>query len=192
MTTSSSESINLTSPLYARQTIEGEHSLRQMGRKGKLNIRGDGGNPDFIQCVKDAIGIAPPTSPHQKTEKEDRILFWLGPNEWLLYCNLDSVETLEKDLKQQLKDIHHGIIEVSDYYTVVRLRGPQAEKIIRRGCPLDLHHSVFHAGDATQTRFGHASILLHKLSDGESWDIQVRWSYAEYLWDYLVSAIEAI
>ena len=189
---SSGQHITLTSPCYARQTLEGEHSLRQMALKGKLNIRGNAEDPAFVAGIKQALNVDLPVVANTLTEKNSKRLFWLGPDEWLLHCDADEAEELLHELHTALKDVHHSVTEVSDYYTVLRLRGPRAEELIRKGCPLDIHSSVFRSGDMAQTRFGHASILLHKLGDGESWDMQVRWSYAEYVWDYIVSGMAAL
>lgn len=178
-------------PLYARKTIEDTNLLRQMALCGKLNIRGNSEDSALSDALKSAIEIDLPGINGVSERKSNR-LFGLGPNEWLLYCDLDQVEQIGAAISEQMGDRHHAVTEVSDYYTVIRLRGPDAESLIRRGSPLDIHPDKFQSGDMAQTRFGHASILLYKQSDGESWDIQVRWSYAEYVWDYLVSAMNCL
>ncbi len=188
----STEEIPLTSSCRAREKIEGTNSLREMGLKGKLNIRGDAGDPAFVAGVKAVLGLEPPVRANTYNEYQSFRLFWLGPDEWLLHCDLDATGSLEEGLAQSLSGTHHAVTEVSDYYTVLRLRGPDAAAILRRGCPLDLYHEAFPTGNIAQTRFGHASVLLHYHGDGETWDIQVRWSYAEYVWDYLASAMRSL
>jgi sarcosine oxidase subunit gamma len=186
------EDIPLTSPCQGRQAVEGPNSLREMGRKGKLNIRGDAELPAFAGGVKNALGASLPLKANTFSEYQSNRLFWLGPDEWLLHCDLDDTEELSARLNTELADVHHAVTDVSDYYNVIRLRGPDAVTLLRKGCPLDLHHTAFPSGNIAQTRFGHASILLHYHDDGETWDIQVRWSYAEYVWDYLVSGMGAL
>lgn len=188
----STANIELTSACYARTPIEGTNALREMGLCGKLNIRGDISHEQFVQGVVDTTGITPSSLVNSVQERESNSLFCLGPNEWLLHCDLTSCPDIAKSIEQHFDGIHAAVTDVSDYYTLLRLRGPDSIAILSRGCPLDLHPSVFQSGDATQTRFGHASVLLHKLGDGESWDVQVRWSYAEYVWDYLVSAMGTV
>ncbi len=184
--------ITTTSPCYARMPVEGVNSLRQMSLRGKLNIRGDASDSNFVDGIKRALGVELPVVANTLSEKESVRVYWLGPDEWLVHCDMDETSDLEARLATELSDLHHGVTEISDYYTVLRIRGPNTESILRKGCPLDLHHSQFRSGDIAQTRFGNASILLHKLGDGESWDIQVRWTYAEYLWDYLISGTRAL
>ncbi len=184
--------IPTTSPCYAREPVEGSTVLREMKPRGKLNIRGEAQNPSFTQGIRSALGMALPLKANTYTEFQSLRLFWLGPDEWLLSCDLEDIGSWQDKLTQSLSGIHHALTEVSDYYTVLRLRGPDSTTLLRRGCPMDLHHEAFPSGNIAQTRFGHASVLLLHYGDGETWDIHVRWSYAEYVWDYLVSAMRAL
>jgi len=186
------ENLEITSPCYARRAIEDKNALREMPLCGKLNIRGDAGNEKFAAAMERATGVPLPLDANTSQQQQSSRLFWLGPDEWLLHCALDQVDDISRTLEVQLQGLHCAVTEISDYYTVLRLRGPDAGTLLRKGCPLDLHPSKFKPDDIAQSRFGHASILLHKLDDGESWDIQVRWTYAEYLWDYLVSAMTTL
>ncbi len=185
------DDIPLTSACHARETLEGRNSLREMGRKGKLNLRGNPGDAAFSAAVQKAFGMELPLRANTYNEFQSRRLFWLGPDEWLLHCDMDDIDALTETLSAELGNVHHAVTDVSDYYTVIRLRGPDAVTLLRKGCPLDLHHTAFPTGNIAQTRLGHASVLLHYHDDGETWDIQVRWSFAEYVWDYLLSGMRA-
>lgn len=181
-----------TSACAARKPVKGLHTLHELALCGKLNIRGDAGNDQFGGAILSVLNLDLPISPNTVSEADSRRLYWLGPDEWLLHCDLDRAQALGNSLREACGELHAAITEVSDYYTVLQLVGPQAEQLIRKGCPLDIHPDVFAANDFAQTRFGHASILLHKLDDGQTWNIQVRWTYAEYVWDYLVSGMAAL
>lgn len=192
MTNTTTKDLPRTSPCYARSAIEGTNSLREMDLNGKLNIRGDASEAKFVDAISQVLEMDLPISANSVNEHESQRLYCLGPDEWLLHCNLKNTDSLAQNLREKLAGVHCAVTEVSDYYTVLRLSGPDAEGLLRRGTPLDLHHSVFKHDHMTQTRFGHASILLHRLAEDEAWDIQVRWTYAEYLWDYLVSAMRSL
>ena len=183
--------ITATSPLYARDPIEGANSLRQLDLCGKLNIRGNADDPNLINGLKSVLDLTLPTV-HSFSSGNSTKLYWLGPDEWLLHCDVDKTGEIEQRLRGEIANSHFAITEVSDYYTVIRLQGPDAAALLRRACPLDLHPDKFKSGDFAQTRFGQASILLHRQDDGECWDIQVRWTYAEYVWDYLVSSMKCL
>jgi len=192
MTSTSAIDLKRTSPCYDRSAIDGVHSLNELELKGKLNIRGNPNDPAFVRSLEEALEVTLPATSNSLHRNDSTKLFWLGPDEWLLHCELDQTAKLEQQIRQSLEGLHFAVTEVTDYYTVLRLSGPQSEALLRRGTPLDLHTSVFSPDSMAQTRFGHASVLLFRLSDGVSWDIQVRWTYAQYVWDYLVSAMDSL
>ncbi len=186
------QAIPTTSPCQSRTPVEGPILLREMSLRGKLNIRGNADHVAFTQGIQSVLGMPLPLKPNSYHEFESRRLLWLGPDEWLLICDLEDAEAWQGKLVQSLSDIPHAVTEISDYYTTLRLRGPDSTSLLRRGCPIDFHHTVFPTESIAQTRFGHASVLLIKYADGETWDLHVRWSYAEYVWDYLVRAMQCL
>jgi sarcosine oxidase subunit gamma len=112
-------------------------------------------------------------------------VFWLGPDEWLIHCADDARPGLQERLQSALAGQPSALVDVSDYYVVMRLSGSRVFEVLAKGTPLDLHPRSFAEGCCAQTRFGHASVLLHKLSE-DTVDLQVRWSFAEYVWLFIV------
>lgn len=119
------------------------------------------------------------------------IIFCLGADEWLVHCDLACAEAVRATLEKSFGETHHAATIVTDYYSLLELRGRRAAAVLARGCPLDLHPRVFTAPRCAQTRFGNASILLYQpTTDAEPrFIIQTRWSFTEYVWDYLTVAI---
>ncbi len=181
-----------TSPGYARTAVTEPVSLEELPWCGKINLRGNPENQEFMDAVHKHVDMTLPLTPHSCSMHDQFTGHWLGPNEWLVYCPIESVEPNIAQLKSNLQGIHSAVVDVSDYYTVLRLCGDGASELLMKACPLDLHPSQFPTGSSTQTRFGHASILLHKTDSLPAYDIQVRWSYTEYLWDYLVHGMKAL
>ncbi len=181
-----------TSPADTRISIEGNIGLSELAWCGKLNLRGDLNNPQFVERVESTLGMTLPNKAHSCTANDTSTLYWLGPDEWLLHCPIATTERVRANLKASLSGIHSTVVDVSDYYTVLRLDGADSSTLLAKACPLDLHPQVFVEGACTQTRFGHASILLHKISSTPTYDIQVRWSFTEYVWDYLVSGMRTL
>ncbi|MBX2883956.1 MAG: hypothetical protein KTR32_28645, partial [Granulosicoccus sp.] len=124
--------LELTSPCYARSAINGMHSLNELPLCGKLNLRGDSDNTLFTNAVSSVTGLELPTAPNTSNADLDSRLFWLGPDEWLLHCPIQNVEQKAASLESALGESHHSVTEVSDYYTVLRLSGPESENLIRR------------------------------------------------------------
>jgi len=79
---------------------------------------------------------------------------------------------------------------VSDYYTVIRVAGAKARDVMAKGCPIDLHPTVFRTGNCAGSLYNKAAIRLLQMDDTPTYDIMVRWSFAEYLWKHLVKAAE--
>lgn len=170
--------------------LKQEHRLSEQALKGKLNLRGNGEDPEFVSTVEKTLGITPPLATNTVNSSGKKTIFWLGPDEWLVHLPLDEVQAAQHAMQEALAGQHHAITEVSDYYTVIHLTGPQARGVIASASPFDTRADRFKPGDCAQTRFGHASILLWPLDDTPTYGIQVRWSYAQYVYDYLVQSID--
>lgn len=184
--------VKTNSPGYNRTRIDGDTSLYEMPWCGKLNIRGNPNDAEFVKKSESIFGLSLPMDPNTCANGTENLIYWLGPNEWLLHCEISKIDTLQNDLKEALSKTHNAVVDVSDYYTILKLEGSDSAKLLARACSLDLHPNVFVNGACTQTRFGHASILLHKTSKAPGFKIQIRWSYTEYVWDYLVSAMQSL
>lgn len=170
--------------------LDSEHQLAEQALCGKLNLRGNPGDSAFTDAIEKTLGLALPLSPNTVSSAAKKTVFWLGPDEWLLHLPLEETTGTHAALHAALENQHHAVTEVSDYYTVLYLSGAQAREVIASGSPLDTRLDRFGVGDCAQTRFGHASILLWPMDDTPSYGLQVRWSYAQYLFDYLAQSID--
>ena len=179
-----------TSPGGHRASLQGGTSLRELPWCGKINLRGDPNDARFTDAAGRVLGMPLPVAANTTSAGENGLIFWLGPDEWLLHCDLEGTETLVGQLASI--PVHHAATIVTDYYTVLELNGENAGAVLARGCPLDLHERCFKAAQCAQTRFGNASILLYKPGAEPSFQIQVRWSFTEYIWDYLVEVIASL
>jgi len=171
------------------RAIKGNHTLIEIPLNGKLNLRGDPNETKFVQGVEQALGLALPLQANTVSVSGEQRIFWLGPNEWLLHCPLDSVKDTAQALWNALNDRHYAITEVSDYFSVLELGGPQSREIIASASPLDIRAGQFKPGQCAQTRFGHASILLWPEEEPGAFGLQIRWSYAQYVFDYLAQSL---
>lgn len=174
-----------TSPLDGLPGPRGGITLVERRFVGKVNLRGDASDPAFTEAVKDVLGCAPPTEPNTTATTADHTVFWLGPDEWQIHCPEDGQYALIARLRDALDGRHAAVVDVSDYYVVMRLSGGKALEVLSKGTSLDLHPRAFAVGRCAQTVFGHATVLLHKVED-QVVDLQVRWSFAGYVWAYIV------
>lgn len=173
------------SPLAGLPGPAGGITVEERPYLGKVNLRGDAGNEAFAKAASGVLGCAPPIEPNTAASSDDYTVFWLGPDEWLIHCTEDARQNLVDALRAALEGQHSAVADVSDYYVVMRLSGARTMEVLSKGTPLDLHPRTFATGACAQTRFGHATVLLHKVTD-DTVDLQVRWSFAVYVWTHIV------
>ena len=172
-------------PLGGGRAIE----LQAMPFSGKIIVRGNSADAQFCGAILESTKLQIPTKPNAVFSREGAVAFWLGPDEWLLrFDEFGETAAAMASLKKSLAGIHSAAVEVSDYYAVLRIRGPHVREVLSAGCPLDLHPSAFEAGCCSQTRFSTAAILLYQVDDAPTFEVQVRWTFAEYLWKYFAAA----
>jgi sarcosine oxidase subunit gamma len=81
------------------------------------------------------------------------------------------------------------VVDLSHARTALRVSGPAAARALAKHCGLDLHPSVFPAGSATNTRFGHLGATLARIDEsGEDacYELLVFRGYAEFVFEALV------
>jgi sarcosine oxidase subunit gamma len=184
-----SQIINRTA-LSDFKPVAGEHSLIEALLNGKINLRGNPDNTEFTQAIENTLGLALPHEANTISASAGLRIFWLGPDEWLIHLPLESVEEKINALRETLGNHHVAVTEVSDYFSVLELSGPQVRSIIASASPYDIRPQYFKTGQCAQTLFGHASILLWPLEETPAFGIQVRWSYAQYVYNYLKQSIQ--
>ncbi len=148
----------------------------------KISLRA---NPESLAgAVESVCGVPAVSAPNHFSTANENILYWMGPDERLVHCQNAVVADTVQSLKQALPVGKSAVVDVSDYYTVLRISGDKARDILASGTPFDVHPDVFKAGQCAQIRYGNASILLSRIADN-TYELQVRWSFAQYLWKYL-------
>lgn len=178
------------SPLAGRAP-GGVLDLREIPARGKIILRGDAADAAFLEAAGEALGVAPPRAPNTTAAAADVRVLWLGPDEWMVWCEWRRRLRLRDDLEKALAASHRSVVDVSDYYALVAARGAHIRAALAHGCPLDLDR--FAVDSCAQTRFRRAAVTLFRAadSDGEPvFEIQTRWSFADYVWRVLARAGE--
>lgn len=175
------------SPLADRVPVRGKIELIERQGLGKVILRGSPEDRAFTDAAASVLGVTLPMAPNTTAgiANEGRV-FWLGPDEWIIHILSDGAE-LARKLDSGLADCFHQTVDVTDQYTVIRLAGPRARGILTQACPLDFHPAVFAVGTVAQSRFAKAPVMFYLADAQPVFDLQVRWSYADYLWDYLLA-----
>lgn len=159
--------------------------VRELPTFSKAIVRGNFDKEDIIAAVNAAAGLSPAIEANTFSDNTTHSMFWLGPDERLVYSTSQDSTALVSVLREGLPSGQSAVVDVSDYYTVIQVSGDSARQVLSSGTPFDVHPRIFKSGQCAQTRFGNASVLLSCHEESTRYDLQVRWSFAEYLWGYL-------
>ena len=185
---------------YLRQSALAHRHLRgtaaaEMGAAGiglaerpyraMVAVRGDAGDPRFLEAVEAMTGAAPPVEPNTVATSRKAKLIWLGPDEWLIAAPPGREGALASGLRERLAGLLAAVVDVSESRTVIAVTGPRARDLLARGCTLDLHPRAFNVGACAQTGLARAAILLHLVDDRPTFEITLSRSFADYLWSWL-------
>ncbi|MEM6988806.1 MAG: sarcosine oxidase subunit gamma family protein [Pseudomonadota bacterium] len=172
--------------LHGQPVLNGAISVRELALSGKISVRGDVAQAQFAQALVPQDAKVP-TSVGDRIEHDGVRVLCVGPDEWLLHLALDKVAAEIDRLQHALTGQHAAVVDVSDYYTVLELSGVHTRDVLAKLTPLDVTAEAMPTGANQQTRMAKCSVLLMMQSDHCA-RLQVRWSHAEYLRDYLEEA----
>ena len=181
--------LNFISPITEKHTYN-NFSMREKTPVGKINLRGNLENKDFVSTAGKILGMILPKESCSISTKEKITCMWLGPNEWLLVSN-DTIATdsndyeLEKILFNDISKKNLGAVtNVSDQYAIFNLTGSNIFEILSKGSPFDFNSDAFNSNKVIQTILNHIDVTIHKKSESNL-DLYVRRSFAKHLWNWL-------
>jgi len=161
--------------------------LQRLMDTGFLNLRGDAANKEFSAAVEKVIAHALPVVPNTVVNGTHST-YWLGPNEWLLVGDSADTSSLALALGEAVAHLHAAVNDLSGTYVTYRLSGDSAQLLLAKGCALDLDPGVFGHGACAQTGLAKASVVLRPLPDNSGFDVIVRRSFSDYVWQWLLRA----
>ncbi len=162
--------------------------LDEIALQDMLNLRGNAQDDAFVQGVAAATGLAVPVKANTASLRSQRQLLWLGPDEWLLKLPGGEGEAMEAALRTALQGQHFAVVQVGSGNTTLSLQGAASADLLSRGCPLDLHPRAFPDGSLAQSHIAKANVTLLCLQAGQSYEVTVRRSFADYLFHWLCEA----
>jgi len=179
-----------TTPLADKEPLSVDCvSIQELPNLGKITLRGNAGDTAFADAVAKVLGVALPTEPMASASAGDVRIFWKAFDEWLIWTPEGAEGKLIADLRTATDGMRKAVVDMSDYFTVIRIQGLNARTLLAKGCALDLHPRAFSQGQATGTGFHQATIFL-TLADADTFDVMIRWSFADYLWTYFADGMQ--
>lgn len=151
---------------------------------GHINLRGNSRDRLFTDGVASVLGQVLPLEPNTMSLADHRI-YWLGPDEWQIVTEPDTVNVLSLRLRGELHGQHVAINDLSGGQTVYHLAGPHGSDLLAKGCTLDIHTSVFRVGACAQSGLAKANMLLGCIDAEPVYEIIVRRSFSRYVLHWL-------
>lgn len=152
--------------------------------RGFINLRGDPLNGDFVDIVEKVLGQSLPLKANTFTEG-DQVVYWLGPDEFLIGCASADTDSIFKQLSTALEKKHFAINDVSGGQLTIVMRGKAVPDVLSKGCTVDLHPDTFPAGACAQTGLGKAAVLIANRNADSEYEVFVRRSFSDYLIKWL-------
>lgn len=172
------------------QNQEGTLAMRLGPLRAYLNLRCSVADPEVAAKIAEVLNWSLPTMPNTLVGARDAGALWLGPNEWLVLGSEDTRVELASSLERVLEGRHSAVTDVSGGQCAIEVLGPRAGDLLAKGCGIDLHPRVFTPGCCVQTVVAKASATICRWDQEGGFEILVRRSFAEYLWNWLCTAAE--
>ena len=152
---------------------------------GKLNLRGNAKDKNFLTDVGSILETILPTDPNTKVENSDFQVIWLSPNEWLInFLKNNKFSIIHNKFINQLNPEKTSITDISENKTIIRLVGEKSIELLRKFMILDIEKILIDNSKVAQTIFVKIPILIirnHLEDEKQSFDIHINRSHANYL-----------
>jgi sarcosine oxidase, subunit gamma len=160
-----------------------------------VNVRGDTRDAAFVRAVESVIGCKPPEAPNTALQGKGYDMLWLGPDEWLVRSATahfaGQPAPLEAKLREGFKGLFAAAVDIGSGYTVLEISGARTREVLARGCPLDLHPSLFGVGQCAQSHYFKASVTVLP-TGADTFELVIRRSFADYFVKIMLDAAEPL
>ena len=163
-------------------------SIREISPIMKLNLRGK--KREFFTTVGKNLNMILPTEANTSTTSDKLTAIWLSPDEWMIVSNeLVNKDTNKYELNEILfnsisKTNLGAVIDVTDQFVQLELKGKNIYEIFSAGCPFNFNEFREKKGSTTQTVLNHIDVILQHKEENVV-NIFVRRSFAEHLWSWI-------
>ena len=154
----------------------------------KLIIRGK--KRDFLSAVGKSLNMVLPAKANTSTQSEKLTALWLSPDEWMVFSNglvkenTNSYET-ETLLNKNISKLNLGaVIDVTDQYVRIILKGDKIYDLFETGSPFNFNEFRNKIGSVTQTIIAKVDVIIHNQNQNEV-NLFVRRSFSEYLFSWM-------
>lgn len=154
--------------------------------RGMIALKGDLGSESLRAAVCELTGTRFPETAEVQASGPQAVL-WMAPDELLLLVERPRVGDSVERLREQLRDLHALVEDVSDMRKGYVLDGPEVRDVLARLTPADVSPAALPPGRVRRTRIGQVAAALW-LSAEDRAEVMCFASVAEYLRDLLLDA----
>lgn len=173
-------------PLWNREPLQNANiRIEECPLIGHFNLRMDP-NSKYRAAAEAILGARLPDAPLSSTRTEDLTIFWMAPDDWLVLMPFEKAASFETEFRDAMKG-HYSIVDVSGGQTVIRLAGISAREVLQKSTMIDVHPEQFPVGKVVGTSFAKSAATLTRVEE-DTYDLIVRRSFAEYIWEWLCDA----
>ena len=154
----------------------------------KLIVRGK--SREFLSAIGKSLNMVLPTKSNTSTQSEKLTALWLSPDEWIIFSNgvvEENTNTYDTEIilnKNICKFNLGAVIDVTDQYTRIILKGDKIYDLFQNGSPFNFNEFRNKAGSVTQTIIAKVDVIIHNQNQNEV-NLFVRRSFSEYLFSWM-------
>lgn len=169
--------------------FDGLVHVSEIGLQGMITLRGDLDNKAVKASATKATGASMPAMNCIETSGTNG-LCWMSPDELLVMCAYDEIETTLAKMQKILEKTHAMAVNVSDARAVFRVSGPYAREVMGKLCPVDLSPEAFKLGMFRRSRMAQVPAAFW-MCDEQSFQIICFRSVADYVFELLKVAAQS-
>ena len=165
-------------------------TIEELPFVGKINLRGNTKDRDFLSNAGSVLDVLIPTEPNTIITNTELQIIWLSPNEWLLsFFKNENFIKIFNELNTKLNPEKTSITDISENKTIIRIEGDKTTELLRKFMILNIDEALKDNLKVAQTIFVKIPILIirnHLNQEKQSFDIHVNRSHTTYLRDLLL------
>lgn len=148
----------------AQDGTDGATIFTDTGVSDKINLRVAPDNTAVRSAVKRSAGADLPLVANTFAAAGDRMVIWLGPDEWMIMAENGAAPSIIAELDTPEAG-HVAVTDISDAIGAVSMEGVHVRAVLAKHCGLDLHPDSFTPGMAHQTLLSHAGVTIACLEE---------------------------
>ena len=173
------------------QTLLQDLQMKEIKPIMKLIIRGK--KREFISAVGKSLNILLPIEANTSTQSDKLTALWLSPDEWMIFTNEPvneetNIYKTEELLNKNISKLNLGaIIDVTDQFVMINLKGSKIYELFQTGSPFNFNDFHNKKGAVAQTILTKIDIVIHN-QDKNTVNLFVRRSFSQHLFSWMNDA----